>query len=98
VRFVLERAAENEGAGEAVVFSGFAHLPDEDVAIEVRVELPSGAARATARGYAAGEGTERDKELARVASALVRAATKGTAGSGGPFPRKIVRWRAAGQW
>jgi hypothetical protein len=97
-RFVLERtgpiAAEAAAAAESesreLKYKGFIHLPDEDVAVEVKVELPSGATRGVLEG---GEGSERDKELARMAAAFVRSATKGGAATGGPFPRKIVRWR-----
>lgn len=108
-RFVLERAAET--ANDEVWYRGFAHLPDADVALSVRVTLPSGATEGIAlQGDegSAGEGSdegsdegseegsntrERGRELAKTAAALVRAATKAAASTGGPFPRKIMRWR-----
>lgn len=78
-RYVLEKAEEGP---LAVIYRGFVHLPDADVPMEVRVELPGGATSARAAGAEAAA-------LEKTAAALVRAATKG----GGALPRKIVRWR-----
>jgi len=105
VRYVLvreppsEEREESEEKERAVVYRGFAHLPEEDVALDVRVELPSGATTAaltssegdsSTRGLG---GAERNSELTKAAAALIRSATKAAVTSGGPLPRKIVRWR-----
>jgi hypothetical protein len=100
---VLERVDPEDQAGEgtraAVVYRGFVHLPNVDLPVEVRVELPGGAATASfsgsGQGEQGGEGGEgaRAKELLRMAAALVRSATKGATASGGAFPRKVERWR-----
>jgi hypothetical protein len=91
-----KESEEREGKESAVVYRGFAHLPEEDVALDVRVELPSGATTAaltSSGGEGAARTTERDNELAKAAAALIRSATKAAVTSGGPLPRKIVRWR-----
>jgi len=81
-RYVLERTSEQP---DCVVYRGFVHLPDADLALEVTVQVPGGATRAVLKGGPA--------ELERVASALVRSATKSAVHAGRPLPRKIVRWR-----
>lgn len=82
-RLVVEKAEES---AERVLYRGLLHLPAADVPAEVTVALPGGATTA-----ALGEGGT--PALSKVAAALVRAATKGAAGGGEPWPRKIVRWR-----
>ncbi len=90
------REGAPEGPNDAVMYRGFAHLPDEDVPLAIRVALPSGATTAELpdRG---GEGSpsadDRDRDLAKAAAALIRSATKSAVSAGGPLPRKIVRWR-----
>lgn len=85
-RFVFERAEES---AEAVIYRGFVHLPSTDVPIEATVELPSGTVKVSF-----GEGGEGGTpDLAKAATALLRAVIKGPAASGGPLPRKVVRWR-----
>jgi hypothetical protein len=70
---------------QAVTYCGFVHLPDADVNAEVTVALPGGAVN-----VALGDGGT--PEMAKVATALIRAATKPHVASG-RLPRKIVRWR-----
>ena len=82
VRLAVTRA---EGDEARVVYRGFAHLPDRDLAVEVTVALPGGATHATVEGGAA--------DLEKTAAALVRAATKSELAAGLALPRKIVRWR-----
>jgi hypothetical protein len=82
-RFVFEKAEESP---EAVVYRGFVHLVATDVPVEATVELPSGAVKVSL-----GEGGTPD--LVKAGAALLRAATKGPAASGGSLPRKVVRWR-----
>jgi hypothetical protein len=84
VRFAVERV-EEEADGGAFVYRGFVHAPDGDLALEVRVERPSGVTRATVEGA--------DAKLEAQAAALVRAATKSALSEGVAPPRKIVRWR-----
>jgi hypothetical protein len=89
VRYALERA---EVTPEQVAYAGFAHLPDVDVPLDVRIALPGGAVQASAQP-APGVTEARAEGLAKVASALVRAATKSEIAAGQALPRKIVRWR-----
>lgn len=89
VRYALERGRVEP---DHAAYEGFAHLPDRDVPLAVRVALPGGAVSATA-APADGVGEARGAELAKVASALVRAATKAEVAAGQALPRKIVRWR-----
>lgn len=95
VRYVLERAEET---ASAIVYRGFAHLPDRDLALDVRIELPSGAAKAQ---VADRQGSAEDLvgRIEQFAARLVRSATKTSVqtsdkGRATP-PRKIVRWREA---
>jgi hypothetical protein len=83
VRYALEKAEETS---EAVRYRGFVHLPDADLPLEVRVDLPGGATHAEV-------GPGGTAEMEKAAAALVRAATKALVAAGGPLPRKIVRWR-----
>ncbi len=76
-----------EGAPDAVAYRGYVHLPDADVEAEVTVAIPGGAVMVTL-----GEGGT--PEMAKVATALIRAATKPHVATG-RLPRKIVRWRGA---
>ncbi len=84
MRLSVEKAEEGP---EGVTYRGFVHLPEADVPAEVQVALPGGATRVTL-------GPGGSSEMETWAAALVRAATKGPATSGGALPRKIVRWRA----
>ena len=89
VRYALERTLVEP---EQVTYEGFAHLPDADVPLVVRVALPGGAVTAT--GSAAAPADEaRAASLAKAVTPLVRAATKAQAAAGQELPRKIVRWR-----
>jgi hypothetical protein len=89
VRYALERTATTP---EQVVYEGLVCLPDAELAVTVRVELPGGAVRATV----AAEGSAfaaRAPDFTRTVTALVRAATKVEVATGLALPRKIVRWR-----
>ena len=88
VRYIVEWVRADT-PGEAV-YRGFAHLPDADLPLEVRVALPGGATTASLEGP--GEGRA---DLAKAAAALVRAATKPAVVAGTALPRRIVRWRDA---
>ena len=89
-RYSVEKAEERE---DAVIYRGFVHLPDRDLPLEVRIELPGGATRAAiGEGQGSAEGPGR-ADMEKAAAALVRAATKSALASGSALPRKIVRWR-----
>ena len=80
-------ATGEEGpSASPVVYRGFVYLPDADVSLEARVEMPQGTVK-----VALGEGGT--AELQKTAAALIRAATKTEVVNGTPLPRKIVRWR-----
>lgn len=89
VRYALERTGGEEGR---ITYEGFAHLPDVDLPLVAHVALPGGAVTVTA-GSAEGVAEARGAEIAKAATALVRAATKGEVAAGRTLPRKIVRWR-----
>lgn len=89
VRYALERV---RAGADHVEYEGFAHLPDLDVPLSARVTLPGGGVSVTA-SPTEGASEERRAELARAASALMRAATKAEVAGGRALPRKIVRWR-----
>lgn len=89
VRYSLERRAVT---ADHVTYEGFAHLPELDVPLVARVALPGGAV--TAKATPTEGATEaRGAELAKVAAALVRSATKVEVAAAQALPRKIVRWR-----
>lgn len=89
VRYAVERARVE---ADHVAYEGFAHLPDADVALSARVALPGGAVTVVpSPGGAVSEA--RAAELAKAATALIRAATKAEVAAGQALPRKIVRWR-----
>ncbi|MDI1452010.1 hypothetical protein [Polyangium sp. 6x1] len=95
VRYALERA-DDEGASGAT-YRGFAHLPDADLPLEIRVEQPSegsaeGRASVTARIDGAAEGVD-VASLEKAGTALVKAALRAARDAGRPMPRRIVRWR-----
>lgn len=86
VRFELVLALEGDR------YAGFALLPargdEPSVRIPLVVEITREAARARAEGQ-----LEVIPRLEKMASALVRAATRSELEAGEPPPRKIVRWR-----
>ena len=82
VRFVVERGDEpRDGAWR---YTGFAHVPDGDLPLEITVTVPSGATTARVDGR---------PDLDAPAAALVRAATKSAVAAGTAPPRRVVRWR-----
>jgi hypothetical protein len=87
VRFALDLAPDGEGAD--VVYRGFAHLPEADLPLEVRV----GEAGATASLDASAAPSAPRAELERAAAALVRAAVRAPLAEGRRPPRRVVRWR-----
>jgi hypothetical protein len=93
VRYVLERVGDERGSASQVIYRGFAHLPDADLPLEVRIELTSGATSATIASPAGRPPSSGDVELEKASAALVRSATKAAVASGEALPRKIVRWR-----
>jgi len=89
VRYALERARVE---ADHVTYEGFAHLPGADVPLSAKVALPGGAVSVSA-APAEGVSDARGAELAKIATALLRAATKAEVAAGQALPRKIVRWR-----
>lgn len=89
VRYALAHA---QASAELAEYRGFAHLPEADVPLTVRVALPSGAVKAEATPTS-GVPAARLAELSKAVAALVRAATKGDVAEGRVLPRKITRWR-----
>lgn len=89
VRFAIERATETE---KTTVYRGFAHLPEDDIALEVYVDEGEGERASVTAKLADGSG-ERRTELEKAAAALVKAAVRGAKDAGRALPRRIVRWR-----
>jgi hypothetical protein len=88
VRYALDRG---ELSDAHVRYEGFVHLPDADVPVSVRVDLPALEVRWE---IAPGSGdAERIKRLGTMAGALVRAAVRSATAASIPPPRRIVRWR-----
>lgn len=92
VRYAVERS---DGDGTVVIYSGFAHIPDADIPLVVRVEHDEAEGKTNvvakiddAMG-ADGPGME------RAAAALIKAAARGARDAGRPLPRRIVRWRGS---
>ncbi|MBK9263573.1 MAG: hypothetical protein IPM54_27680 [Polyangiaceae bacterium] len=91
VRYAVERSGEE---GSVVTYRGFAHLPDADIPLVVRVEHDDADGKTTvvanvedAAHVADGPGLE------RAAAALVKAAARASRDAGRALPRRIVRWR-----
>ncbi|MDI1437379.1 MULTISPECIES: hypothetical protein [Polyangium] len=96
VRYALVRGeGEEEGAG--VTYRGFAHLPDVDLPLEIRVEQAGeGGAEGRANVAARIEGAAVGVDVAgleKAGAALVKAALRAARDAGRPMPRRIVRWR-----
>ncbi|HMY18584.1 MAG TPA: hypothetical protein PKA58_19795 [Polyangium sp.] len=91
VRYAVEQSAVE---GSVVVYSGFAHLPDADVPLEVRVEQAEddGRTSVVARVECAAEVAD-GPALEKAATALIKAAARGARDAGRTLPRRIVRWR-----
>jgi len=93
VRYAVERS---EDEGPVIVYSGFAHLPDADVPLVVRIEDDaSGRTNVVAKVDDAGsiaDGAD-GAALERAAAALIKAAARGARDAGRALPRRIVRWR-----
>jgi hypothetical protein len=91
IRYAVER---NGAEGETVFYSGFAHFPDADVPIEVRVEQPDADGRSNVVVKVNDAGFVGDgPAIERTAAALIKAAARGARDAGRDLPRRIVRWR-----
>jgi hypothetical protein len=91
VRYAVERGGEN---GAVVIYSGFAHLPDADLPLVVRVEHDETGGRTNVVAKVDDAGNVADGAgLERAAAALVKAAARGARDAGRSLPRRIVRWR-----
>jgi hypothetical protein len=90
VRYAVE---QSNVEGAVVIYTGFAHLPDTDLPLVVRVEqVDEGRTNVMAKvddvaGVADGPAIE------RAAAALIKAAARGARDAGRSLPRRIVRWR-----
>lgn len=91
VRYAVERATAE---GKTTVYRGFAHLPEQDIALEIRVEEGEGE-RASVTAKLDEIAGESRAELEKAAAALVKAAVRGAKDAGRALPRRIVRWRDA---
>lgn len=97
VRYALSRA-EDVDASSASIYRGFAHLPDVDLPLEVRIASEGadaggeGRASVTARIEGGAEGVD-VAGLEKASAALVKAALRAARDAGRPLPRRIVRWR-----
>lgn len=91
VRYAVERSAVE---GSVVVYNGFAHLPDADVPLEVRIDESDteGRANVVARVACSAEIAD-GPALERAATALMKAAARSARDAGRTLPRRIVRWR-----
>lgn len=91
IRYAVERTGLD---GTTVIYSGFAHLPDADVPLLVRVEDDEAAGRTNviAKVDGATEGAD-GVAIERAAAALIKAAARGARDAGRALPRRIVRWR-----
>ena len=92
VRYAVERNADE---GKVVTYSGFAHLPDADVPLVVRVEQQDdvdGKTNVVAKIDDAA-GVVDVSALERAAAALIKAAARSAKDAGRSLPRRIVRWR-----
>ena len=93
VRYAVERSAVD---GRAVIYKGFAHLPDADVPLVVRVEEEGADGRTNVVAKVDEAGFVGDgPAIERAAAALIKAAARGARDAGRTLPRRIVRWRGA---
>lgn len=91
VRYAVERSGDEENI---VIYSGFAHLPDADIPLVVRVEHDGSDGRANVVAKVeCVEGVADGPALERAAAALIKAAARGARDAGRSLPRRIVRWR-----
>jgi hypothetical protein len=96
VRYALERSDEDS---TTTIYRGFAHVPDADLPLEVRVSRPaeSSADRAVVQAKVEVPGEPRDSTaIEKEAAALVKAASRAARDANRPLPRRIVRWRGQG--
>jgi len=91
VRYAVERSGTD---GQTVIYSGFAHLPDADVPLVVRVEQEGADGRANVIVKIDENSSVADgAALERAAAALIKAAARGARDAGRELPKRIVRWR-----
>lgn len=94
VRYAVERTGAE---GKSVIYSGFAHLPDADVPLVVRVEEEDADGRASVVAKLDDAVSVADgAAIERAAAALIKAAARSARDSGRALPRRIVRWRGPG--
>jgi hypothetical protein len=91
VRYAVERCGQE---GSVVVYSGFAHLPDVDLPLVVRVEQDDAEGRTNVVATVDdAEHVADGPAIERAAAALIKAAARGARDAGRSLPRRIVRWR-----
>ena len=91
VRYAVERSADE---GKVVIYSGFAHLPDADLPLVVRVEQDDADGKTNVVAKLEDTaGVVDGSALERAAAALIKAAARGAKDAGRSLPRRIVRWR-----
>ena len=82
---------DDASIANAIVYRGYAHLPDRSVALECTARSAGvDVALDTRAGLDEGD----RKDLAKHVAALVRAATRSELANGDPLPQRIARWRA----
>lgn len=91
IRYAVERIGVD---GQTVIYSGFAHLPDADVPLVVRVEqdAPDGRTNVVVKMDETSSVND-GAAIERAAAALIKAAARGARDAGRELPRRIVRWR-----
>lgn len=90
VRYAVERSGVD---GKTVIYSGFAHLPDADVPLVVRVEEEAADGRANVVARVEDAAATDAAAIERAAAALIKAAARSARDAGRSLPRRIVRWR-----
>lgn len=91
IRYAVEQTNVD---GAIVTYNGFAHLPDADVPLVVRVEQDEAAGKTNVVVKAEPVTEIADASaIERTAAALIKAAARGARDAGRALPRKIVRWR-----
>lgn len=90
VRYAVEQRGVE---GKAVIYSGFAHLPNVDVPLVVRVEDDDVSGRTNVAVNAEEAAGADGPALERAAAALIKAAARSARDAGRALPKRIVRWR-----
>jgi len=82
---------DDASLADAIVYRGYAHLPDRSVALECTARATGVEVALDAR---AGLDDRDRKDLEKHVAALVRAATRSELANGDALPQRIARWRA----